>query len=83
MDRERPFVDLDVVWPAESATRSSWLGPAAGLTALANVVCVPHLGSATESTRARMAVIAAENLVAGLDGRLPPNCVNPEARHGS
>ena len=53
----------------------------AGLTALENVVCIPHLGSATEATRSKMAVMAAENLVAGLEGRTPPNCVNPEARH--
>lgn len=57
--------------------------PAPGLTELENVVCIPHLGSATEGTRSKMAVMAAENLVAGLEGRTPPNCVNPEARHGT
>jgi glyoxylate reductase len=56
--------------------------PAAGLIDLENVVCIPHLGSATQATRAKMAVMAAENLVAGLQGRMPPNCVNPEARNG-
>jgi len=57
--------------------------PSPGLTELENVVCTPHLGSATEATRSKMAVMAAENLVAGLEGRTPPNCVNPEARHGT
>jgi len=30
-------------------------------------------------TRTKMALMAAENLLAGLKGELPPNCVNPEA----
>lgn len=50
-----------------------------GLTSLDNVVCIPHLGSATQATRNRMAVMAAENLVAALRGERPPNLVNPEA----
>jgi len=43
-----------------------------------NVVLVPHLGSASQETRARMAEIAAVNIVARLRGHTPPNCVNPE-----
>ena len=39
---------------------------------------VPHLGSATLETRTRMAVLAAENLLAVLDGRRPKHVVNPE-----
>lgn len=46
------------------------------LLGLDNVVLLPHLGSATEETRTRMAMVAAENLVAGLQGKIPPNCVN-------
>lgn len=52
--------------------------PAPGLIELDNVVCIPHLGSATEATRAKMAAMAAENLVAALHGRRPPNLVNIE-----
>ncbi|GMU23043.1 MAG: D-glycerate dehydrogenase [Phycisphaerae bacterium] len=52
--------------------------PAPGLIELDNVVCIPHLGSATESTRSRMATMAAENLVAALQGRQPSNLVNSE-----
>ena len=44
-----------------------------------NATLVPHLGSATHATRARMARVAAENIVAGLQGRRPPFLVNPEA----
>jgi len=51
---------------------------AAGLTELDNVVLLPHVGSATRETRSRMAVMAAENIRAFLEGKRPPNLVNPE-----
>jgi glyoxylate reductase len=50
-----------------------------GLTELDNVVLAPHLGSASTETRDRMAIMTAQNLLAGLKGELPPWCVNPEA----
>jgi glyoxylate reductase len=43
---------------------------------LPNVVLLPHVGSATLETRTKMAEMAAENLIAGLKGRVPPNCLN-------
>lgn len=46
------------------------------LTQLDNVVLLPHIGSASIATRTRMAVIAAENLVAGLRGEPLPCPVN-------
>jgi lactate dehydrogenase-like 2-hydroxyacid dehydrogenase len=46
---------------------------------LDNVVLVPHVGSSTEATRRAMAMTAARNLVAVLDGRKPPNLLNPAA----
>jgi gluconate 2-dehydrogenase len=49
------------------------------LLKMANVVTVPHIGSATEKTRADMASIAAMNLVKALYGKKPPNIV-PELR---
>ena len=49
------------------------------LSGLANVVLMPHLGSATGETRFKMAMLAAENLLAALEGQRPPNLVNPEA----
>ncbi|MGC9400198.1 MAG: 2-hydroxyacid dehydrogenase [Anaerolineae bacterium] len=48
------------------------------LVTLPNCIVVPHIGSATVSTRTRMAVMAAENLLAGLRGERIPHCVNPE-----
>lgn len=49
-----------------------------GLAELPNVVLLPHVGSATVETRDRMAVMAAENLLAMLQNKKPPFPVNPE-----
>jgi glyoxylate reductase len=43
-----------------------------------NVVLAPHLGSASNETRARMALVAAQNTVAFFQGQRPPNPLNPE-----
>ncbi len=47
-----------------------------GLLELDNVVLLPHVGSATIETRTKMARMAADNLLAGLSGQKPPNCLN-------
>ncbi len=52
---------------------------ASGLAECPNTLLLPHLGSATIATRAAMSRIAAENLIAALDGKKPPNLVNPDA----
>lgn len=48
------------------------------LLRLDNVVLLPHIGSASVATRTKMAIMAAENLVAGLKGEIPPNLVNKD-----
>lgn len=48
------------------------------LKKLNNVVLQPHSASATFSSRSKMSIIAAENMIAGLKGEIPPNCINPE-----
>jgi len=48
------------------------------LTCLENVVLQPHTGSGTIETRTKMALMAAENMIIGLKGGIPPNCVNTE-----
>lgn len=47
-----------------------------GLTDLTNVILLPHIGSATLETRTKMGTLAATNLLAGLRGETPPNCLN-------
>ena len=54
------------------------LPPTHALYSLPNCFILPHIGSATHGTRKRMAEMACENLLAGLEGRRLPNCVNPE-----
>jgi phosphoglycerate dehydrogenase-like enzyme len=41
------------------------------------VVVTPHMGSATCELREVMAHVAADNILAVLSGRRPPNCWNP------
>ncbi len=49
------------------------------LTMMENVVILPHIASASIETRTKMGLVAAENLISVLiDGRKPPNCLNPE-----
>src|SRR5690606_16971326 len=49
-----------------------------GLYEVENVVLTPHIASATRATRIRMSMTAANNLVAALAGKRPPNLVNAE-----
>jgi glyoxylate reductase len=49
---------------------------AAGLADLNNTVLSPHMGSATLETRIAMGKLAVANLLAGLSGQMPPNCLN-------
>ncbi len=83
-----PIVDSQALYRALS---EQWIAAAAldvtdpeplpsddPLYSLPNCLIVPHIGSATQQTRRRMAELACENLVAGLRGERLPNCVNPE-----
>ncbi len=47
------------------------------LLSMANVVAVPHIGSATHETRYGMAACAVDNLIDALQGKVEKNCVNP------
>lgn len=47
----------------------------AGLAELPSVVLLPHLGSAATTTRQKMSAMVAENVLAVLAGREPPNPV--------
>jgi glyoxylate reductase len=52
------------------------------LLKMPNVVATPHLGSAVVEVREQMANIVVDNILALLDGKTPPNCVNPEVLQG-
>jgi glyoxylate reductase len=44
-----------------------------------DVILTPHIASASVDTRAKMAVMAANNVVALFEGRRPPNALNADA----
>jgi glyoxylate reductase len=43
-----------------------------------NVILTPHQASASIETRTKMAVMAANNVVAFFGGQRPPNLLNPD-----
>ena len=45
------------------------------LLKLENVILTPHIASATQETRAKMAELAAENIILALAGQTPPNLI--------
>jgi len=66
------------IWGAAlDVTDPEPLPPDHPLYSLPNCTIVPHIASATYTSRNRMAVMAAENLLAGLRGDPLPNQVNP------
>jgi phosphoglycerate dehydrogenase-like enzyme len=48
------------------------------LLTLPNIIVVPHIASGSRATRAKMAEMAADNLLAGVRGQRLPTPVNPE-----
>lgn len=50
----------------------------AELRKLPNAVFTPHVGSAVGALREQMANVVVDNILAVLEGKLPPNCYNPE-----
>ena len=54
------------------------MSPDDPLLTLPNVIVTPHIASASVATRTRMAMLAAENLVEALSGRVPKHAVNRE-----
>jgi lactate dehydrogenase-like 2-hydroxyacid dehydrogenase len=49
-----------------------------GLAELDNVIVTAHIASASIETRTKMGLIAVDNLLAGLNDKQPPNCINPQ-----
>ena len=53
-----------------------------GLINRSDVILAPHIASASLETRTKMAVMAVHNVLAALDGRKPPNALNPDLAIG-
>lgn len=67
-----------IAYAALDVTDPEPIPPDDPLLTLENCLIVPHIGSATHATRSRIALIAAQNVLAGLRGERLPHCVNPE-----
>jgi lactate dehydrogenase-like 2-hydroxyacid dehydrogenase len=81
IDMDALIVALESEWITGAAldvTDPEPLPPDHRLYQIPNCLIVPHIGSATWDTRRQMAARASENLIAGLQGRRLPYCVNPE-----
>lgn len=49
-----------------------------GLDSLKNVILTPHIGSATIRTRRLMGEIVSKNIIAAVNGEIPPDVINKE-----
>jgi glyoxylate reductase len=67
-----------IAYAALDVTDPEPIQPDDPLLTLNNIIIAPHIGSASFQTRTKMAIMAAENLIAGLKGDRLPNCVNPQ-----
>lgn len=70
--------DGKIAYAALDVTDPEPLPPDHPLLTLHNVIIAPHIASASVATRTKMALMAADNLIAGLKREMPPNPVNPE-----
>ncbi len=52
------------------------------LLKLENIIIAPHIASASKATRDKMAEMAVDNAIAGLEGKRLPNCANPAVYGG-
>ncbi len=83
-----PVVDPKALY---TALKENWIAGAAldvtepepilpddPLLTLENLVITPHIGSASTRTRGEMCLVAARNLIAGVNGQRLESCANPE-----
>lgn len=72
------LVSGQIAYAALDVTDPEPIAPDDPLLSLDNCLIVPHIASSSVATRTRMAVMAAENLIAGLSGNRLPHCANPQ-----
>ena len=72
-------LEKKTIWGAGlDVTNPEPMRPDHPLLFMPNVCVLPHIGSATEETRAAMSLLAAKNVVAGLRGERLPHIINPQ-----
>ena len=70
--------DKQIAYAALDVTEPEPIPPDDPLLTLDNIVIAPHIASASVATRTRMAMMAVDNLLAGVKGEKPQHIVNPE-----
>jgi glyoxylate reductase len=81
VDQQALYRALSERWIAGAAldvTDPEPMAPDDPLLGLDKLVIAPHIASASVATRSKMAMLAAEQLVDALEGRVPKYAVNPE-----
>jgi glyoxylate reductase len=68
-----------IAYAALDVTETEPIAPDHPLLELDNVIITPHIASASIQARTAMGMLAADNLIAGLKGEMPPTPVNPDA----
>ena len=71
INKEISYAALDVTDPEPISSDHK-------LLSLDNVTILPHIASATVGTRRKMSEMTVDNIIAGLNGEIPPNCVNSD-----
>ena len=74
----RALINREIAGAALDVTEPEPIKSDSPLLKLKNVIIAPHIGSASYRTRSKMAELAAQNILAGLQGLPLPHCVNPE-----
>jgi glyoxylate reductase len=77
----RALVQGEIAGAAIDVTEPEPIPHDSPLLTLENLIITPHIGSASRPTREKMAMMAAANLIAGLQGDRLPHCVNPQVYH--
>lgn len=76
------LVEGQIAYAALDVTDPEPIDPKHPIVSLDNVILAPHIASASSATREKMASMAVDNLIAGLEGRQLPHCVNPKVYEG-
>lgn len=75
------LVSQEIAYAALDVTDPEPINVDHPLLSLPNLLITPHIGSATIETRTKMAELTVDNLLAGLEGKPLPACVNNEVNY--
>lgn len=70
------LIDKDILAAAIDVFENEPVDPNNPLLTLDNLISLPHIGAATKENELAMSKLAKSNLIAGLEGRTPPNLIN-------